>query len=536
MKNMKRFFALFTVAAMSLSFVACNDMKKNKELTADEVLDSVQSLEDTESGTIKIEMVADLDMDFKQMLLDQGITEEEMEEALENGDITEEYFDAAIVVDMNLEVNATNDYSYIKGDLSLEAMGEKEKVNIENYTDYTDKDTVVTYQYDEDADEWYCTEEDVEEASTEELSELLSSFTDYIKEAEVVDVEDDIYTLDITLDVEKLYEEAEDTIDEMLDESGDAIAIGFGDISDIVTAIEEMDITITVDNENHYLTGIEMDLTDLLNDVIAEIPSEEDDVDYSKYISVNEFSINVEVTDIEDTEVEIPEDVIENAVSMDDFFGGDIDIDFDDEDEDIDFDDEDEDIDFDDEDEDIDFDDEDDDIDFDDEDEDVDTDDDDEDGVVVTDNTVEIWDYSDNILGKVSIPEGYVVDQEYSENQLVFLESENNSLSSIDISCYPSMWVTDLMEGKEPETDDSDLYTREEFEEIDSVETEQGTIRVFVRTWSMEENPEEDYYELVQAVLEDKSDNGYMINAEFYVDEIEDDGYTIETLVKAIFK
>jgi hypothetical protein len=81
---------------------------------------------------------------------------------------------------------------------------------------------------------------------------------------------------------------------------------------------------------------------------------------------------------------------------------------------------------------------------------------------------------------------------------------------------------------------DLDFYTREEVEERDSVETDFGTIRVFVRTWSLSDDFEEDYYEDVEYAY--VQDGKVVFTVRGYVDEIEEGGYTIESLIQTMLQ
>ena len=88
------------------------------------------------------------------------------------------------------------------------------------------------------------------------------------------------------------------------------------------------------------------------------------------------------------------------------------------------------------------------------------------------------------------------------------------------------------MEGEEfvPNLKD---YTRQEVEERDSIETNQGTVRVFVEIWSMDEEPDINYFETIVYLL-DCGDN--YLAVEGYIDEIEDSGYTVESLIQTLLQ
>ena len=72
-----------------------------------------------------------------------------------------------------------------------------------------------------------------------------------------------------------------------------------------------------------------------------------------------------------------------------------------------------------------------------------------------------------------------------------------------------------------------------EVEERDSIETNQGTVRVFVEIWSMDEEPDINYFETIVYLL-DCGDN--YLAVEGYIDEIEDSGYTVESLIQTLLQ
>lgn len=502
MKNLKKFLALFAVTAMAFSFVACtadsdkdkdddkkveaddkddkedkedkdNEKEDDKDVTAEGLLEDI-SLEDIESGSIEVVFALDVDMDLKQMMLDQGLTEDDIQDAIDEGEITEDQLFMSMVIDLEILADVTKDYSHITGSVSMDAMGMSEEVNLESYVDSTDKDVTITYTYDEFSDEWYFEEEDASDDEDEDMSDIISLITEYVDSAEITDEDDDVYTLSVVLDVAKMYEDESEMMDDLVDSSEDVI----GETDDILADIENLEIIVEIEKETGYLSLISIDLADVLADYIASSIMDEE-IESTESIEINDLKLEISFSDYNDVEVEIPEEVLENALEevVDDF-----------------------------------------------------EDDDDEEIVTPADGTWDIYTWDDEYVGTVTIPEGYTVDEKYSDENGLYLEDED--WNSFDVDTYVPSWVEGIMEGEEfvPNLED---YTRQEVEERDSIETNQGTVRVFVEIWSMDEESDINYFETIVYVL-DCGDN--YLAVEGYIDEIEDSGYTVESLIQTLLQ
>ncbi len=151
--------------------------------------------------------------------------------------------------------------------------------------------------------------------------------------------------------------------------------------------------------------------------------------------------------------------------------------------------------------------------------------------VTINGNTFELCNYDDEVISNITIPDGLTVNPEYSSNTYVLLEGDD--LESVYVYNYTNYWVEDLMEGLEYEAD-LEFYTRDEASEVDSVVTNQGTVRVFVNTWSCDDNPAEDYFQTIIYLLETK--DGDIVSIEGYIDEIEGLGYTTESFIQTMLK
>lgn len=520
MKNLKKFLALGLVVAMTFSFAACgkdnssdkknnesvedstddskddskdnnaddstdnkdDDKDDNKKVTAEGLLEDI-SFDEIKSGSVTLTLAADVDMDLEKVMLDEGMTKDDIQDAIDEGTITEDDLFMSLVIEMELAAEATEDYSYTTGKMEMEFAGEEETMNFESYTDSSEEGKTITYTYDETSDSWYYEEEyDEDEEDDQSDFESISEIMDYVKSAEITDEDDDKYTLSVVLDLAKLNESDSEAVEDIMGSVSDTIDDTFGETGDFLESIDEMEFVVEIDKENGYLTAIRLDLEDMLLDLLKELAeADTEEADYSKYISINEFSLEIEFSNFNDVEIEIPKEVIDEAVEG----FGDIDLDIDD----------------------------------------------DDDEVVVTGDAFEIFDYDGNSLATFTIPEGYEIDTEYSDKNWVCLEDDD--WNSIEVSCFPSYWVEGLIDGEEYEAD-LDFYTRDEVFEAESIVTNQGKVRVFIRIWSFDDNSEEEYHQTIVYVL--VNEDGLMSAVETDVDEIEGKGYTTESLIQTMLK
>ena len=383
----------------------------------------------------------------------------------------------AILIDMSYSLKYGENYGHASADMEMDALGMTESVTMESYADYSDDEKTISYTYDEYSETWIVEEETTEE-SDENPVDLLNAIFDYVDDAEITSEDDDTYTLTVVIDGEKLYEDESESMDELVDGEG-----MFEDVEDVWSEIGDLEIVIVVEKETGYVTSVDIDLTDVLSDYMISMMAD-DEMDISEAVSVNEFYLALEFSDYNDTEVEIPQDIIDEAVR----------------DESVEEDEEDY------------------------------EEDDDKETVTPADGTWDIYTWDDEYVGTVTIPEGYTVDETYSDENGLYLE--DGDWNSFDVDTYVPSWVEGIMEGEEfvPNLKD---YTRQEVEERDSIETNQGTVRVFVEIWSMDEEPDINYFETIVYLL-DCGDN--YLAVEGYIDEIEDSGYTVESLIQTLLQ
>ncbi len=152
-----------------------------------------------------------------------------------------------------------------------------------------------------------------------------------------------------------------------------------------------------------------------------------------------------------------------------------------------------------------------------------------DDAVVVNGNTFDLYNYNDEVIATITIPDGFSVDADLSSKQYVTLYDD--MYNEIEVDSDPYYWIEDLMEGKAYEPD-LEFYTRDELVESDSIDTNQGKVRVFVSTYSFDENPEENYYVNYTLVLVDSDDMPFI---EVSQDVLDDTKFTLEDLTKAMF-
>ena len=455
-----------------------------------EILESI-SMKDTNSGVVTFVLDAEGGLDMKQMLLDTGYTEEDIQDAIDSGEIEEDYLDLTISISMDFEIEATEDYSHVVGTLDMEAMGEAEIKNYESYVDNSNDEYSITYEYDEFWEEWTSTKEYNDEEA-EDITEDIDMIFDYIKNAEIVSETDDVYVLDVELDLYQLYLDESDMVDDLVEDSETNIEATIGDIADLVEALDSMSITVEVDKENNYLAAIRVDFASVVDSLLAVIPETEDGVNYADYITVDTLSFDVEISDVNDVVVEIPQDVIDEAGEVT-------------EDDDEDWDD------------------------FDDDDDLDDIEDDEDSNVINSDGTVNLHNYYGDVIAILNVPAGYEIDADFSDDTIIKFE---NDYSNVYAQNFVEDWAEDLYNGIAYEPN-LEVYTRDEAKELESIETDFGTARVFVNTYSFSSDFNEVYEEYIVYIFEEDGEILFSVDGD--LDEIKESGYTAETFIQAVF-
>lgn len=229
--------------------------------------------------------------------------------------------------------------NYIDGTLNFKAevAGMDESLGFEMYM-LTDDDTMTYYVNIDDADEWYKTELDMTDLGDVDISmdqdttdAVNEAMKDYLKEnAELAEETEDVegeecYVLTATIDgdgFQEIYEPMGDMFDEMNDMMKDA---GLDIEMDIASYLSyfTMDVTYYISKDTGYQVKSEVDLSGsdlygMVEQVVADTGLDELGImDQLQDISFSKCSFSSVMSDINETEVEVPDDVIDNAVDMD---------------------------------------------------------------------------------------------------------------------------------------------------------------------------------------------------------------------------
>jgi len=509
MKKFKKLLILGLAVVMSFSLIACssddddddddddkkteqsdsNDKDSDKDVTAEGLLEDL-NMDDVESFSADMKLVLDLSMDMKQSLYDEGYSDEDIQSLIDQGQLSEGMLNMGISMKLDAVMEYTKDYSHMTGDIEVSMMGMEQETEMESYIDSTDDDKQITYTYNEEADVWYYVEEDKEEASN---VDDIADFSDYLKEAKIVEDDGDEYIIEMVIDFEKYYKDNPEKAENLFSSGSDSLSMF--DMESVIEELEEMPMTFGIEKETNYLSYVKFDLTDIFAEILSSSASDDESAAMMEAMKMKEFSFEMELSDYNDVEVEIPEEVIENAEEEINDMWDDEDIDWDDDD-----------------------------FDWDEDEDDVDA------SVDTNAKTLTLSNFEDEAIATLNVPEGFYINPDYASG--TFINLKNDDYDSINVTPYPETYAKALLNGEKYEPDMSS-YTRNEAAELDSVETKLGTVRVFQNIWSMSENPNENYHVGFNLVL--TLSDGQYVSVYAYVSDIEGDGYTIESLAKAMF-
>ena len=318
MKKFKKFIILGLTASMTLGLMACGsketDKDEKKELSAEELVANIP-FDKSESFTANMIYKMDFSMDMKQMLIDMGTSEEEISEAIDNGEISEDELNMNIKLDMDATIKTNGNFSYVDGIANVSGMGENEKLTLQSYVDNSDNKNPITYSYDEDSATWYI-EENEDSYSTIPDVEI---FTKYVKSAKITDENDNQYTLSVIIDLVKLHKNNPDTMEESLNMST------LGDADEIIEALDEMEFVFQIEKETNNLLYMSVDYKDILNNYFKSLAEADDES--ANYITINEFCLELKYDNYGKTKVTIPDEVKNTAVTESDIFSDDTDVD-----------------------------------------------------------------------------------------------------------------------------------------------------------------------------------------------------------------
>lgn len=231
---------------------------------------------------------------------------------------------------------------YMDGNITVGVFGMSQKLPVEAYVVMED-DEVTTYTYDSDSDTWYYSTSDGSDSAEVEalmdpemLEEMTQAMADAIKEngelaedtEKVAGVECYVITSTITGDdMADIYKPFDKVFQDMMEEAG------LGDYNIKLSSLAEyfnMDITYYISKEDGWAVKGVVDMSD--SDLYGMLEALMKELDYAEAmdsiddISFKKCSATVTITDQNDTEVEVPRDVRNNAVEgspvdMDDLYG-----------------------------------------------------------------------------------------------------------------------------------------------------------------------------------------------------------------------
>ena len=314
---MKKKLAILT-GALSLTFVVLTGCGKTP--SAEEILDGMY---EAEIESANFELSADVDVEAGDYAFEAGA---------------------------DLSGAFSEDAYYVDGKVSYNVMGQKDSMDVEAYMLMDGSDVTAYYNTD---GTWYVTETSTDDAGVSLDDKTIEKMQDAAKELfagakvekkteEVGDEECYVLTVEpsgeeyvaFMNEVVKIAD-AEDEWEEACETMEDELDVKMEDVLDLIN----LKATLYVSKENGYAVKSEVDLSGIdvagIIGLSSDIEDALDDMDMSADdIKINALSVVVEYSDINDAEVEVPDDVVEDAVDPYAWY----DYDFDDYDTDVDVD------------------------------------------------------------------------------------------------------------------------------------------------------------------------------------------------------
>lgn len=226
--------------------------------------------------------------------------------------------------------------SYANGTMSLEvkAISFDEEVEFEGYS-IVDDGTVTSYSRTGDDDTWYVSEtdndamdQDVTDKIQEALKDVLKENGELAKDTEKVEGEE-CYVITATIE-DSDWSDILKPMQGMLDDAMEDAGVDF----DVLSWFEywSADLTYYISKDTGYLVKMEMDMADsdiygmvgqVIKDTGLDALMDGDYKDVVEGVSFSTFYITAVFSDVNDTEVKVPRDVINDAVDIDtkDAFG-----------------------------------------------------------------------------------------------------------------------------------------------------------------------------------------------------------------------
>lgn len=460
-----------------------------------------------ENFTVSFDVKLDADLDLKQALVMQGMTEEMIESAIKEGELEESDLKSSAKAGINGTLKICDEAGYAEGKSYAEIPNvTKDSQELKTYL-VKEGNTAYVYEYDFDDEKW------MKEESDTSLSDVIASLrnvtaiTDFIKTADVVSEKNGIYTVEAKLDFDKILGDKEDDIKSAIENSlsglGGVSEEDF-DISKIIDLLEDVAITVTIDGDNDTITAISIDLKSCIGKML-EVSSTED-VNVKDLLSINEASVTLEFSDFGKTKVELPDEIKDADDSDDKKAEEESTPDKDDEKpskEDAKKDDKKPS-------------------------KDTKKDDKKDDSDVSEKSKYEIKDYDGNVIGKVNLVDGFEVYDKYTDENCFVMKTDD---TSVWVTPYAEGWVNHCIEGDEWKVDKSE-YEYDKIEKLkDTLDTPNGTVEFYKRTFKGVKSPNEN----AQYSATIKKDNGYFLSVTLYKSDLENIGMTIQELAEAIF-
>lgn len=507
----KKILVAMMCIALTLGMAACGSKKvkvgtgenQSSEDTvkgsksADDLVKAVAAnKEGLENFTVSFDAKLDADLDLKQVLIMQGMTEEMIESAIKEGKLEESDLKSSAKAGINGTLKICDEAGYAEGKSYAKIPDVAEdSQELKTYL-VKEGNTAYVYEYDFDDDEW------MKEESDTSLSDVIASLrnvtaiTDFIKTADVVSEKNGIYTVEAKLDFDKILGDKEDDIKSAIENSlsglGSVSEEDF-DISKIIDLLEDVAITVTIDGDNDTITAISIDLKSCIGKIL-EVSSTED-VNVKDLLSINEASITLEFSDFGKTKVELPDEIKDADDSDDKKDEEETTSDKDDKKPSK---------------------------------EDTKKDDKKDDSDVSEKSKYEIKDYDGNVIGKVNLVDGFEVYDKYTDENCFVMKTDD---TSVWVTPYAEGWVNHCIEGDEWKVDKSE-YEYDKIEKLkDTLDTPNGTVEFYKRTFKGVKSPNEN----AQYSATIKKDNGYFLSVTLYKSDLENIEMTMQELAEAIF-
>ena len=507
----KKILVVMMCIALTLGMAACGSKKvkvgtgENQSSgdavkgskSADDLVKAVASnKKGLENFTLSFDAKLDADLDLKQALVMQGMTEEMIESAIKEGKLKESDLKSSAKAGINGTLKICDEAGYAEGKSYAEIPDvTKDSQELKTYL-VKEGNTAYVYEYDFDDEKW------MKEESDTSLSDVIASLrnvtaiTDFIKTADVVSEKKGIYTVEAKLDFDKILGDKEDDIKSAIENSlsglGGVSEKDF-DLSKIIDLLEDVAITVTIDGDNDTITAISIDLKSCIGKML-EVSSTED-VNVKDLLSINEASITLEFSDFGKTKVELPNEIKDADDSDDKKAEEETTSDKDDKKPSK---------------------------------EDTKKDDKKDDSDVSEKSKYEIKDYDGNVIGKVNLVDGFEVYDKYTDENCFVMKTDD---TSVWVTPYAEGWVNHCIEGDEWKVDKSE-YEYDKIEKLkDTLDTPNGTVEFYKRTFKGVKSPNEN----AQYSATIKKDNGYFLSVTLYKSDLENIGMTIQELAEAIF-